>query len=218
MKRRFKMPNISLKTQNSISLVSLVVICLSIAWVSAYGLDELMELKSTVELLGGIVVLSPIVVLITNLISADIKHMLVFCRYKNALPGHRFIKLVNKDPRITSSDVLEKLSSINLTDMSQEEQNSPWYKEIYRPNQEDTQVKSAHKSFLLYRDAGVAVLLLSIIAMALHLINILIMNKTISLTIPIVLLVSAVILIFAASLSGKRMVTTAVCAQLINKD
>ena len=102
--------------------------------------------------------------------------------------------------------------------MSHKEQNSFWYKEIYRPSQEDIQVKSAHKSFLLYRDAGTAVLILSLIALSLYLSNILILNKAIAGTVPIVLLIVSMILLFAASLSGKRMVTTAVCAQLKNKD
>lgn len=208
------MPSFSLKSLNIASLVSLVVICLTVAWVCAYGVDQLKALKNLIEFFGGIIVIAPLVMLLTNLVPADIKHMLVFCRIKNVLPGHRFIRLIERDSRLAMGDVVNHFSGFNVADMVGEQQNSFWYREIYQPNQDDSQIKSAHKAFLLYRDAGTSVLFLSLITFLLSQFEVAIVNTDQLPIMSVTLLAESAVLLFAASIAGKRMVTTAVCVKL----
>ena len=51
---------------------------------------------------GSMVAIGTIAGLLSHLISAEYKSMLVFWRWRNVLPGHRFIQLAEKDMRIDS--------------------------------------------------------------------------------------------------------------------
>ena len=211
------MPTLSLKMQNTLSQTSLIAISCSIAWVSAYGIDALKTIKNHYELFGSLAALSPIIALLAHLIPAEIKHSMIFGRVTDALPGHRFIQLVKKDPRLSMNDLIAHFANRDLSNMSEKAQNIFWYKEIYRPNQEDTQVKSAHRMFLLYRDTACALFILSVITIFLFLRGIELFDHKATLGFAVAFLAQYTLVVIAAMFAGKRMVTNAACALLRTK-
>ena len=85
---------------------------------------------------------------------AEVKSVLVFWRWSNVLPGHRFIQLSEKDRRIDTVLLKARVSEYDLLKQNNSEQNSHWYKEFYRPSNKQDEVASTHRAYLLYRDAA----------------------------------------------------------------
>jgi len=100
--------------------------------------------------------LTPIVLAIAcGVLPASFKSVLVFWRFKNVLPGCRFMELANNDPRIDASFITEQFDT---KPNSPHEQNAVWYK-WYKAVQNQITVQEAHKQFLLNRDmTGIAFL------------------------------------------------------------
>jgi len=138
---------------------------------------------------------------------------LVFLRFKCALPGHRFIQLSRTDSRIDFELLKRRVPDFEKLNEDGLLQNQYWYKEIYRPIVNELEVASAHKTYLLYRDAT-----------AISLISIMILGATqfllprISGVInPKGLIVLALFFLgfaVAASSTGRRLVTTSVAIYL----
>jgi len=106
--------------------------------------------------------------ILEGVISSNVKAMLVFCRIRNPLPGHRaFSSIAKKDPRINLKD-LQKIFPNNTVPKGEEKQNSEWYK-LYRKYSSVGTVWEAHRSFLLTRDLAALTLLLIPIALLGHL-------------------------------------------------
>lgn len=102
-----------------------------------------------------------IVLLLTSLLSSDVKAMLVFWRLRAVLPGHRaFSKYAVEDPRI-DCDALQKSIGAFPTDPKQ--QNSLWYK-LFKQADSNVIVGDAHRHYLLFRDLAALSLLLVLIA------------------------------------------------------
>jgi hypothetical protein len=106
--------------------------------------------------------LAPVVVLLlTSLLPADLKAVLVFWRIRNALPGHRaFSVYAPKDPRV---DVDRLRAVVGAFPASPREQNALWYR-LFKKVDGDPAVAQAHRHFLLFRDLASLSLLLGIIA------------------------------------------------------
>lgn len=80
---------------------------------------------------------------------SELKHKLVFLRWKNPLPGTRvFTDLLGKDNRINREDLVTQYGSLPT---KAEEQNALWYK-IYKKKQADKVVLNSHGRWLLFRD------------------------------------------------------------------
>lgn len=70
---------------------------------------------------------------LSHLMPADLKNALVFIRWRNVLPGHRFIQLAEKDTRIDIDLFKERVTDYESLKSDNKNQNSYWYREFYRP-------------------------------------------------------------------------------------
>jgi hypothetical protein len=114
---------------------------------------------------GATAVLPVVVLLLTGLLSHDVKARLVYWKIANPLPGSQaFTKHASADARI-NMDALTK----NVGDIPDDPgaQNAKWYK-LYRLVDDDAAVVQAHKLYLMYRDmAAMSLLLLPLVPAAL---------------------------------------------------
>ncbi len=110
-----------------------------------------------------------VVLLLTSLLSADTKAVLVFWRIHNTLPGHRaFSMYALADPRI-DIEALRKI--VGAFPASPRDENTLWYR-LYKKVEEEAPVTLAHRHFLLFRDLATLSFLLALIApTALHFLN-----------------------------------------------
>lgn len=150
---------ISLKTQN------LPVFSLFIGWCSTLfimflstppaSFDRLsLILASVTSKESLLVALGPIIVLVVSgVLSPQLKATLVYWRTFHALPGHRaFSVYCKKDTRINLTALEKKIVSFPS---DPDDQNRQWYK-LYKENSEKTIVVNSHRSFLLSRDLAAA--------------------------------------------------------------
>ncbi len=197
---------ISLKTQNVIPLSAIVLVCISLAWILTFGLVSLPDVEQAIKAIGGSTVIGIVSVWLAFLIPAEFKHSLVFFRIKNALPGHRFISLCQRDVRIDPQEFDRRVLK-GRNDLIPVEQNRLWYAEVYRKVQNELEVASVHRSFLLYRDAAVVVLLIAFLLVS----DWLFFQRVASSGyLSVLTAVESLLLCLAANNIGKRFVTTSV--------
>lgn len=93
-------------------------------------------------------------------VPAWLKHVLVFWRVKDALPGHRaFSELVGTDPRIDVTRLKQKCGG--AFPASPADQNTFWYRLLHK-HEEHPAVADAHRRFLALRDMATSALLLAV--------------------------------------------------------
>lgn len=103
--------------------------------------------------------LTPLILTVAcGILPASWKAMLVFWRFRNALPGSRaFSVLSERDPRI---DIEQMRTQLGTFPTSPIEENAVWYR-WYKAVQDRLIVEEAHKQFLLNRDlTGISFLFL----------------------------------------------------------
>ena len=143
-----------LKSENQIWLFGFLVVNLAAFAVVTYiGLDGLPGaiewVQSNWESLSAVGLGVVVTTIVSNLISPQVKAVLVFWQWPNPLPGHRaFTRYLGKDPRIDPHRLQEKVGDLP-SDPS--EQNRLWYR-IYRTHESEPSVMGAHRDFLLTRD------------------------------------------------------------------
>lgn len=150
-----------LKAQNAWPLTAIYVGTLLLVAVVHWGADEVFEFS--LQLGEQVFVVAAITAfggVLSNFLSNDLKHPLVYWRFRNVLSGHRCRSICKKDPRLTSGDLERRWPRLFLDAMQEVEQNAYWYKEIYRPVRNAPEVLQAHRSFLLFRDAAAGLFLL----------------------------------------------------------
>ena len=147
-------PERSLKSLNMKWLVSLATFDLIV--VVLFVVPELISTASMTQL-GiargfSIIVLPVIILLIVNVLSANVKAMLVYWKPLGVLPGaEAFTTYGPADPRI---DMIALKKNVGALPTEPKEQNSKWYK-LYKVVENQTEVSSAQKDFLMYRDMAV---------------------------------------------------------------
>lgn len=207
------MSNVSLKTQNVAPLALLMLSVLVVAYFVTIGTIDITMLSSLSSDAGLLGIFGAVCILLSHLIPAEWKHMLVFFRIQEVLPGHRFIKLSEKDSRIDSQALAECLELSCVDSNNPVKQNNLWYQKIYRPHRDRAEIASIHKSFLLYRDAATVCLFLLVIVSVTQL---LLENFTSVIDVKglVVIAVFWVAFVLAAQNAGKRFVTTSVAVFL----
>lgn len=153
----------SLKAANLAWLWSLVALdAIALVLLAFPGLLTSETLKDFAWVRVLVAGIAPVVVLLlTSLLSADNKAVIVFWRQKEALPGHRaFSVYATRDPRI-NVDALRK--NIGTFPDDPREQNSLWFK-LYKKVESEVTVAQAHRYYLLFRDLAAMSLLLTPIA------------------------------------------------------
>lgn len=211
------MSGISLKAQNIIPLSLLVTIQLMTVYCIGYQGFDFSHLDFLQETSGVMVGVGVLAALLSYLLPAELKNSLVFMCWKNVLPGHRFIQLSENDARIESDRLMARVPNYDELRSDHTAQNSYWYREFYRPNIDKSEVASAHKSFLLYRDAAAVSTLLAVIFVVAKFV---LTTKLSGVDIHSgwVFILAAVGFILAGNNTGHRLVTSAVaiglCKQL----
>ena len=143
-----------LKSENQIWLFGFLIVNLAAFAVVTYmGLDgvpgAIQWVQSNWESLSAVGLGVVVTTVVSNLISPQLKAVLVFWRWPNPLPGHcAFSRYLGKDPRIDPHRLQDKVGDFP-SDPS--EQNHLWYR-IYRAHESEPSVMGAHKDFLLTRD------------------------------------------------------------------
>jgi hypothetical protein len=196
----------NLKESNKASLAAILVGTIVVVALIQVGLKEVNDAYSALKDLGVVAGLTIIANILASLLPADFKHKLVFLRLSDVLPGHRSKELCLADPRLDDDLLAGKWPALFTSDMAPSKQNSFWYGKIYSPVKDTNEVRQAHKSFLLYRDAlsGVFLLLLSVIGW-----HLLAPDLPISGPSPWIyafLLFTSLMMMFTAQNAGKRMV------------
>jgi len=101
----------------------------------------------------------PLLLLLTAILSSDVKATLVFWKVRHALPGHRaFSKYVLGDARINATALYERIGEFPIEPRSQQ---TEWYR-LYRQHRDDDAVLDANQRFLLFRDLATVSALLAI--------------------------------------------------------
>ena len=143
-----------LKSENQIWLFGfLVVNILAFSVVTYIGFDGLPQaiqwVQSHWESLIAVGLGVVVTTIFSNLVSPQLKAVLVFWRWPNPLPGHRaFTRYLGKDPRIDPHRLQARIGDFPI---DPSEQNRLWYR-IYRIHESEPSVTGAHKEFLLTRD------------------------------------------------------------------
>jgi hypothetical protein len=117
---------------------------------------------AALRLLAGPVV-AVISILVSSILPADFKAILVYWRIRDALPGCRAYSVhARRDPRI-NIDALTK--NVGALPTDPREQNTKWYK-LLKKVDDHNEVRDAHGRFLLFRDLTGLSLLMAILASA----------------------------------------------------
>ena len=198
---------ISLKTQNlptfTIFLswcITLYILFLSSPPASLKNLSSIFSSVTSKESL--LIALGPIIILVVSgVLSPDIKAILVYWRLHHALPGHRVFSLYCKNDARIDYTALEMRTGTFPTDPS--DQNRLWYR-LYKENIEKTTVISSHRSFLLARDlAGASALTAIILPISLFIFT---KNMWNSVGLFLILAIHYIIFVLVAKNHGKRFV------------
>lgn len=205
----------NLKDANKASLAGILVGTIVVVALIQVGLKEVNDAYTALKDLGLVAGLTIVANILASLLPADFKHKLVFLRFSDVLPGHRSKELCLTDPRLDNDTLAGRWPELFNDDMPPSKQNSFWYGKIYSPVKDTNEVKQAHRSFLLYRDAlsGIFLLLLTIICW--HLLAPDLPIASPSPWIYLFLLVTSFLMMFTAQNAGKRMVVNA-AAKAIN--
>lgn len=108
----------------------------------------LQKLLDPTHILGILII--PLSLILEGIMNTDLKHRLVFCRFKNAVPGSRaFSEIGPKDSRIDMSKIEILFGSKIPKDPI--EQNNTWFR-FYKKHSNKPIVYESHRSFLLTRD------------------------------------------------------------------
>jgi hypothetical protein len=152
-----------IKAQNS-RLIWAVVVADALALVGfafPAAADQAVTWFASGARLAGASIAPVLVLLLTSILPAELKAVLVFWRVRDVLPGHRaFSVYALKDPRI---DVARLRAAVGEFPVLARDQNSLWYR-LFKQVETDPGVAQAHRHFLLFRDLAALSLLLAIIA------------------------------------------------------
>jgi hypothetical protein len=165
-----------------------------VAFAFPAALKETSETLKWVSKLCGAGLAPVVVLLLSSLLPAETKAMLVFWRLRNILPGHRaFSEHARRDPRVNVT-ALEK--HVGQFPTRSHDQNARWY-QLYKKVEAEPSVTLAHRNFLLFRDLSAISLLLALLSIAV-----------------LILLGSAASIVwFAGGLFGIQYLATAVAAR-----
>lgn len=205
----------SLKAQNATSLVAMYTGTFALLAFVQWGTEEAVVLTAWLAKAGVVAAMTSLAGVVSHLLPNSAKHVIVFLRLRNVLPGHRCEAICRRDPRFRLDDLKSEWPELFAKDMAANDQNSYWYKYIYAPARDAPQVVQAHGSFLLYRDAvaGLTILLAGLLVWRVAAVYVGMQQPTTWVLLSLLLVVFLVGQ--AARQSGNRMVTNAVAARLV---
>jgi len=130
-------------------------------WIGKATLTQITVARAILALAMPVLVL-----LLSSLLSSNVKASLVYFKGRQALPGHEaFSRHGPADSRI---DMVALKRNVRTLPTTPAEQNALWYK-LYKKVMTDAAVVEAHRSYLMFRDmAAVSVLLTPIAPLVLY--------------------------------------------------
>lgn len=158
----------TLKSRNLAWLVATLILDVLVLLVLAFhsAIEDLTP-TAVATVRASLTLLLPIPALIlSSLISADHKAILVFWRFKHPLPGSRAFSVhAPADHRID----LEKLKkNVGEFPVSERDQNAKWY-DLFKQVDSAPSVLDSHKNYLLFRDiAAMSLLLVPVLPVAMY--------------------------------------------------
>lgn len=205
-----------LKAENMVSLGVIYVGVFALVALVHWSAEEVFEFtEKFVEQAGVMAIIVGFGAILANFLPNHIKHPVVYFRIRNVLSGHRCRKLCERDPRLDKNELRRKWPELFAQEMDESEQNPFWYKNIYSPVKNDPEVRQAHRSFLLYRDAASGLFILLLGLLLWH-------GVAVYISLPALsgwalLILSGVILVLcrAGKQSGDRMVVNAVALNVV---
>lgn len=141
-----------LKKENNKSIFSILIAVILVCTGFQLGFNKLPDLAETLVAGTASTLFSAILVMLTNLLSHNIKHKMIFTRFVDEMPASRVNKLCFNDSRVDFRAAQKRWPEIFDPLTSSSERNSLWYRHIYKPVKDTNEVRQAHRSFLLYRD------------------------------------------------------------------
>ena len=150
----------SLKSSNAVLYTGFLIANLVLfGSLIAFGVqDDALDLAQ--RALGPGTVACVLALALNAFVPASLKHVLVFWRVKDTLPGHRaFSKFARTDPRIDVSRLKQKCGGTFPGKGA--DQNKLWYQMLLR-QEEHPAVADAHRRFLALRDMATSALLLAV--------------------------------------------------------
>lgn len=154
------MSEIDLKKDNVAPLTALVTFSVLAIGLVELGLDSLSAGWAAARDIGMVACTGVLAALLSNIVSRQTKHRLVFLRWKHPDAGYRCRELCERDPRLNAETLKSEWPQLFADSMPESDQNSYWYQNIFKGVQNHLPVLQAHRSFLLYRDALVVFLLM----------------------------------------------------------
>jgi hypothetical protein len=143
----------SLKAANMTWLVGLALLDIGMLLVFAFpAVIGAAPLTQVMSMRAALMMVLPVaVLLLSGLVSPNVKAMLVYWKLRNVLPGHEaFTRYGPADPRV---DMAALRKNVGALPIDPGEQNAFWYK-LYRRVDSEISVVDAHKMYLLWRDAA----------------------------------------------------------------
>ncbi len=159
-------------------------------------------------------ILSAVLLMLTNLLGHNIKHKLVFTRISNEMPGSRCHTLCKKDPRIDMGVVDTRWPDVFSEETSDSDRNSRWYRHIYKGVKDAPEVLQAHRNFLLYRDVFSGLIGVGLVVLGWSLWGPEDLFGAIKTSVYVVLGVFALVSMIAARSAGNRFVVNAVAVAI----
>jgi hypothetical protein len=158
----------TLKYRNLAWLVATLVLDVVVLLVIAFhtAIEDLTP-TTVMAIRASLTALLPVPALIlSSLISANHKAVLVFWRFRHPLPGARAFSVhAAADPRI---DLVALRKNVGEFPTAQRDQNAKWYG-LYKSVDSDPSVVDSHKNFLLFRDlAAMSLLLVPAVPLAMY--------------------------------------------------
>lgn len=204
-----------LKTQNRASLTAVYCGTFFLLALAHWSVEEAYVFTTRLAQQAGIMAAITVFgAVLSDSLPNSAKHILVFFRFHNVLPGHRCKTLCKKDPRLSMEHLEKGWPKLFVQEMEESAQNAYWYKEIYTPVKDTLEVLQAHRSFLLYRDAASGLFILLIGLLVWRVIATFTLWPSLGVW-PLLLLVGVILLLcLAGRQSGSRMVTNAVAVAL----
>ncbi|MGY3909780.1 hypothetical protein ACW5XW_24465 [Aeromonas piscicola] len=202
----------NIKQKNKKYVAAVISLPLFIGALTQFGFDQTKGIMVLASDLGLAFVVMCALVMISSILPQDIKHKLVFLRFKNELPACRCHKFIHHDMRIDIDDIKRIWPKLLDNNLDGKIRNSIWYKEIYREVRDSPQVESAHENFLLYRDSTAGIFIATIAVIIYYVLPMIGVELSRSLDYKCILihLVSLAVVIICAQVAGKRMVNNAI--------
>lgn len=203
-----------LKKENNKSVFSIISAAILVCSGFQLGFDRLPGWAAVVVSGAISLTLSAVLLMLSNLLSHNLKHKLVFTRISNEMPGSRCNTLCKNDPRIDMKEVDAKWPTVFSEATSASVRNSHWYRHIYKGVKDTPEVLQAHRSFLLYRDVLSGLIGVALVVFGWSLWGPVELFGAIKTSVYVVLGVFALISMIAARNAGERFVVNAVAAAI----